>query len=135
MGDKQNEPGGFRSRVPPIIRTALAAETWSSRAVVLSLEDSIERSILAEAFHGLGWKIHNINFCVALITLVEPDLIISDDPCIIADISDVYTKGLPDVVILVDGRESAIEGAWNAGADCVLIRPLDPRDPLGLTKL
>jgi len=67
-------------------------------------------------------------FDLDMIAVAEesPAMVVTDDPSLNRSLPDLWEGRIPPLVVLVDDRDSAIEGAWKAGADWVITRPLDP---------
>ena len=86
------------------------------------------------AFQDLGWS---VLICDDLFDIIEveteaPVILLSDDPSVRNSL-DMPWETPPAFVVLVDDHETAVEGAWSAGADWVITRPLNPSDVLGFS--
>ena len=131
------EPGGRRDIPPPRVRTALGTNQPQDQAIVLHLLSEDEARALATAFNAKNQRVVSAGHILDLLELAaisepNPLFVLTDDPTLPRRLTDYWEDAKPCVVVLVDGRESAIDGAWNAGADWVVARPLDFDNPLGL---
>jgi DNA-binding response OmpR family regulator len=128
------EPSGHRLSPPPSIRTALSASNPpSERVVLLHLLDTQEEDLFTRAFEGRNWRVLIADDLIDLIAAIEdsPRLVITDDPGFARLLPENWEEASPPVMVVVDDRDTAVQGAWRAGADWVITRPFNPEDPIG----
>lgn len=59
------------------------------------------------------------------------DLVITDDPVVVR-FRRMGEDNEPVVFFVSDDHDESLAAAWQTGADSVILRPLDPVNPLGL---
>jgi hypothetical protein len=130
----QPEPAGRRLWLPPKMRTAVSAGDDADGVIVLHLLDPEEESMLRESFERASWRVTSTeDFGIDLTAAIEADpwFIVTDDPSLPRSLPPEWQSSRPPVVTVVDDRQSAVEGAWSAGSEWVVKRPIDPDNPFG----
>jgi hypothetical protein len=127
------EPSGRRSSPPPRVRTALSAGgAPGDRVIALHLLDEAEEDLLTTAFERLNWRVLHAGDLLFLIAVCDehPQIVVTDDPTLCGELPMDWDIKCPDMVVIVDDRDSAVEGAWRAGADWVVKRGCHPVERL-----
>ena len=104
---------------------------------MIALSLLFERKAFSEAFHKLGWRVTDAFDLVDVFGALkseEFEIVLTDDSSFIRVFSETKCTAKADVVAVANESEEAVKEAWSAGADWVVVRPVDPDDPLGFNQ-
>jgi hypothetical protein len=102
------------------------------------LSDPIEERLFVDAFKRLHWEVSYADDLAALIELLnsaEPEIALTDDLRVLRAIKQEGRDRGTSRDELADERPSAFKASILAGAEHVIIRPVDPDDPLGFSSV
>jgi DNA-binding response OmpR family regulator len=107
----------------------------SGHRILIVLGDPTEETLFVDAFQRLHWEVELADDAATLVELLitsQPEIVLTDDLRVVRFTKHVPgTKRTCSIVVLADDRNSAVEAATIAGAEHVIVRPVDPVDPLG----
>lgn len=131
------EPRRDRKGPPPQLHVQVSGSEPSKRLLLLDLLDDAEARCFEQAFRLLGWYVMRyLSGATEAETILlggpRATLVLTDDPSLKRRAAAAGLSPVPDFVVVTDNRESAYEGAYRAGADWVVLRPINPNDPLGM---
>jgi CheY-like chemotaxis protein len=131
------DPSGNRRIPPPYLRVAIGgAGPGSGHRILIVLSDRAEERLFVNAFERLHWEVAYADDLAALVEVLRsaaPDIALTDDLRVLRTIKHEDRDGGTALVALADERPAAIESAKRAGAEHVIVRPVDPNDPLGFS--
>jgi hypothetical protein len=102
----------------------------------VALSQPREEELFCDSFRRLGWRVWVANFAEVVFTIdaFKPKVILTDQTILAPALRAFMLGKLVSIVVVADDDE-AERVAYAEGADFVIVRPIDPDDPLGFTHL
>ncbi len=128
---REPQTHGRRSGSPPLLKVVQGG--GDAFKVLLCLLDEHERQSFSRAFADLGWQVSESDYDMLMMDVFanEPHLLLTDS---ISEIPEVRSAPVGELTIVVITFAVAEAAALEAGADFVLLRPIDLDDPLGWSR-